>query len=157
QAVDTGGVLVGRLNHLGVGAEPGDLPGHPDVPGPQRVAERLAGVAAHDQVAAMRHEPGQVPDRALDDQRATLHVRGGARAGVAGDDDRAAAHRGAGAERAGAADLDPAGAHRLTEAPAGAALDHDLGAVVEAAAVVADRPGEADRARPVLADAEVVA
>src|SRR5262245_35312371 len=85
EALDLQDVLGGQVLHAGVGAERADPPRHVDHRLVERVAERLAGVAADQDGPCLGHEPAHVPDVAGDDHRAALERDPGARAGVARD------------------------------------------------------------------------
>src|ERR1043165_6176004 len=89
-------VVVREVLLHAVGAEAGDGAAHVDVRLVDRVAERLAGVAADDEPPRLRHESAHVADRALDGDVDALHRDAAARRGVAADVEQAAVRRGAG-------------------------------------------------------------
>ena len=85
-------MLVAHLLLDAVGAEPGDRAADVEPRLVQRVAERLAGVAAHDEAAPLGHERAHVADRSADDdvgalqrdRRSAPRRRRGSRAGRRG-------------------------------------------------------------------------
>src|SRR5204863_1137525 len=72
-------------------AEAGDRAAHVEVRLVQRVAERVAGVAAYDKRAALGHERAHVPDLSAHGDVDALHRDAAARGRVAVDDEEAAA------------------------------------------------------------------
>src|SRR6202022_3666828 len=103
-----------------------------------RVAERLAGIAADHQTSGLRHEGTQVADAAAHHHIDTLHRNTAPRGGVALDHQQAAVGGGAGGLRR--VPLDPHGAthHVLGYSGACIAVDGDLGMLCSACGVVAD-------------------
>ena len=83
-----------------------------------RIAERIAGIAEHDEIAGLRHEGRHVADRALHDDVDALHRDAAARRGVALDDQQAAAAGRAGLLAGIAFDMHVAGHHVLGDARA---------------------------------------
>ena len=109
-----------------------------------RVAERLAGVAAHHERAGLGHERAHVPDGAVHDDLDALHRDPAAGRGVAAHDDQpAAAGRRAGLSRI-AVDHDAAGHDVLRQPDAGVAVHAHRRALVHPGAVVADVPVDVD-------------
>ena len=84
-------MLVAQLLLDAVRAEARDRAAHVEPRLVDRVAERLARVAADDEAARLRHERAHVPDRAADDDVDALHRDPAARRGVAVDDEQPAA------------------------------------------------------------------
>ena len=82
-------VLVAHLLLDAVGAEARDRAAHVQVRLVDRVAERLARVAADDEPALLRHERAHVPDRAAHHDVHALHRDPAARRRVAADHDAA--------------------------------------------------------------------
>src|SRR5271170_6074864 len=80
-------VLCTHLLLDAVGAELGDRSANVQTRLIQRVAQRLAGVAAYDQRALLRHEGAHVADRPAHDDLGSLQRDPAARRGVAVDDE----------------------------------------------------------------------
>src|SRR5579871_5604087 len=91
QLAQLGLVLGAQLLLDAVGAEPRDLAADVDARLVQRVAEAIAGVAAHHQPALLRHERAHVTDRPADDDVDALHRDPAAARRVAPDHEQAAA------------------------------------------------------------------
>src|SRR5512132_204371 len=73
QRRDLGAVLLAQLLLDAVGAEAGDRTAHVDPGLVDRVAEGVAGVAAHEQAPLLRHERAHVPDGSAHDDVDALH------------------------------------------------------------------------------------
>ena len=131
-------VLVAHLLLDAVGAEPGDRAAHVEPRLVDRVAERIAGVAADDEAARLRHERAQVPDRAADDDVDALHRDAAARRGVAVDDEQPAVRGRARRLADAAVDDDDARHHVLGDPGARVAAHAHRRVLVHAGAVVAD-------------------
>src|SRR5690606_36013235 len=134
QRLHLGDFFGARGDHLGVDAEGPDLTGNPDAAFPQRVADRPDRIAQADDPAAVAHEPGRVPDVALDHDVSGLLRDTAPGTGVALDVDGAAAHGRAEAHARVAVHGDVPVGQPLAGAPAGVALDDDPAAVAQAAA-----------------------
>ena len=89
-------VLVAHLLGDAVGAERRDVAAHVDARLVDRVAERLARVAADHQPAGLRHERAHVADVAADHDVDALHRDAAPRSGIALDDQQTAVRGGAG-------------------------------------------------------------
>src|ERR1051326_5000250 len=93
ELADPGHVRGGQLLDLGIRAQRADLAGHVDDRLVERVAERVAGVAADEHGPGLGHEPAHVPDVAGHRYRAALERYPGPGGRVALDDDQTAAGR----------------------------------------------------------------
>ena len=102
-----------------------DLAAHEQPRLVDRIAERIAGVAEHHEIAGLRHEGRHVADRALHDDVDALHRDAAARRGVAVDDQQAAAAGRAGRLLGVALHVHAARHHVLGDAGAGVAVDDD--------------------------------
>src|SRR3954464_8306686 len=91
QRPQLGDMLVAQLLLDAVGAEGLHRAAHVEVRLVDRVAERVAGVAADDEAAALGHERAHVPDRAAHDDVDALHRDAAPRGRVAVYDEQAAA------------------------------------------------------------------
>src|SRR3954468_13071371 len=156
QRAQLGEVVVAQLLLDAVGAERLDAPAHVEVRLVDRVAERVAGVAADDEAAPLGHERAHVADRAADDDVDALHRDAAARRGVAVDDHEPAAPGGGRRLARVALDDDRPGHDVLGDADARVAMHADRRLLVHAGAVVADVPVDLDRDRRVEADGEGV-
>ncbi len=116
-----------------VGAERAHLAAHVDHGFVERVAQRIAGIAADHEAAGLRHEGGEAADAAADDDVAALQRDAAAQRGIAFDDQQPPC-----AEAPGAGGGEP-----LTrtvpdimfsaDAGAGVAVHGDVGVLVHAA------------------------
>src|SRR3954469_579989 len=156
QRAQLGDVLVAQLLLDAVGAERLDRAAHVEVRLVDRVAERVAGVAADDEAALLGHERAHVADRAAHDDVDALHRDAAARRRVAVDDEQAAAP--GGGRRLARVALDDDGSRHdvLGAADAGVAVHADRRLLVHAGAVVADVALDLDVHRGVEADGERV-
>ncbi len=120
-------VVLGEFLDPGVGAQRLDLPADVDHGLVERVAERVRGVAAHQDGPGLGHEPAHVSDVPGHRDRAALERDPGPGRRVALDHDQPAARR---RPRA----LGGVPRHEvLPHRPADEAVDHDVRAVAEAA------------------------
>ncbi len=142
-------MILAKLLLDAVGAKPGNVAAHVDMRFVDRVAERVAGVAADDQAAALRHEGAHVPDRAADDDVDALHRDAAACSCVAVHDEQAsAAGRARGLARV-PLDDNRAGHDVLRDAGAHVAVHANRRALVHAGAVVANVSHDLDLDRRV--------
>ena len=139
-----------------VGAQRRDVAAHVDAGLVDRVAERLAGVAADHQPTRLRHERAHVADVAADHDVDALHRDPAPRSGIALDDQQPAV--GGGARRLRCVALHPDGAahHVLGDTGARVAVDGDLGLLVHPRGVVADVALDGHLHRRVDTDRDVV-
>src|SRR3954449_3140150 len=156
QRAQLGEVVVAQLLLDAVGAEGLDAPAHVEVRLVDRVAERVAGVAADDEAAPLGHERAHVADRAADDDVDALHRDAAARRGVAVDDHEAAAAGGGSRLARVALDDHGPGHDVLGDPDARVAVHADRRLLVHARAVVADVPVDLDRDRRVEPDRQRV-
>src|SRR5262249_41253028 len=127
------------------GAEALDVAAHEETRLVDRVAERIARVAEHDEIASLRHERAKMADRALYHDVDAFHGDAAARRGVAVDAERPATPCRACRLARVASDMDKAAHHVLGDASACAAADQYGGELIHAGAVIADRPVDLDR------------
>src|SRR5215211_1909703 len=138
QLAELVGVLGAQLLLHAVGSQRGDAAAHVQARLVDRVADRIAGVAADGEHALLRHERAHVPDRALDHDPHALHRDPAARGRIAAHDDQPAAPgRGARLARV-AVDGDGPGHDVLGQADARVPVHAHGRALVHAGAVVAD-------------------
>src|SRR3954452_19305324 len=156
QRAQLGEVVVAQLLLDAVGAERLDAPAHVEVRLVDRVAERVAGVAADDEAAPLGHERAHVADRAADDDVDALQRDAAARRGVAVDDHEPAAPGGGRRLARVALDDDRAGHDVLGDADTRVAVHADRRLLVHAGAVIADVAVDLDRDRRVEPDRERV-
>src|SRR4051794_8208417 len=156
QRAQLGGGVGAPLLLDAVGAGRLDAPAHVEVRLVDRVAERVAGVAADDEAAPLGHERAHVADRAADDDVDALHRDAAARRGVAVDDHEPAAPGGGRRLARVALDDDRAGHDVLGDADTRVAVHADRRLLVHAGAVIADVAVDLDRDRRVEPDRERV-
>jgi hypothetical protein len=149
-------VAGGKLLDPGVGAQRPDLPADVDHGLVERVAERLRGIAAHQDGPGLGHEPAHVPDVPGDRDRAALERDPGPGGRVALDHDQPAARRGTRALGGVAPYPDRSGHQVLPHRPAHEAVDDDVRAVAEPADEVPGVAGDRDVEPGGQADGEVV-
>jgi len=138
-------VLVAKRLLDAVGAEAVHLAAHEEARLVQRVAERVAGIAKHDERPGLGHERRHMSDRALDHDVDASGRDAAAARGIAIDHEQTTAAGGTRRRGSVTFDVHPARHHVLGNAHSGAAIDDDIGALVHARAVIAGVAVDLDR------------
>ncbi len=146
----------GHLLQLSIRAERPNVAAHVDHRFVERVAETIAGVAAHEHAARLRHERGKTAHIAFDDDVRALERDAATKSRVPADDEPTAMRGSARATAGEAAHFDSARHHVLRDARAGVPV-HDHGReLIHARRVVARVALDVDANGRVEPDGDVV-